>query len=77
MTVEKRHETESVLQKLGIPYQLTLYGSVHHGFAVRSDLGNRRQKFAMESACLQAIRWFDEWLKRSATDKTKMVASVL
>lgn len=63
MPKEKRHETEDILQKLGHPYQLALYGHVVHGFAVRCDLKDRRQKFAKESAGFQAIRWFDEFVK--------------
>lgn len=63
MPPEKRHETEAILQKAGHPYQLTLYGATEHGFAVRCDLKDKRQKFAMESAYSQAIHWFDEWVK--------------
>ncbi|KAF2104061.1 alpha/beta-hydrolase [Rhizodiscina lignyota] len=63
MSPENRHESEEILLKLGVPYQLTLYGAVEHGFAVRTDLSDKRKKFAMESAYFQAIRWFDEWLK--------------
>lgn len=59
----KRRESEDILQKLGIPYQLSLYGGVEHGFAVRTDLKDKRKRFAKESAAIQAIRWFDEFVK--------------
>ena len=59
-----RRETEDVLQKLGIPYQVTVYGGTQHGFGVRVDLKNSKQKFAKESAFYQAIRWFDQWVKK-------------
>lgn len=63
MPPEKRHETEAILQKKGISYETHLYGGNVHGFAVRCDLKDPKQKFAKESAYLQAIRWFDQWLK--------------
>jgi len=60
---EKRRETEDILFEKKVPYQMCLYGDCEHGFAVRADLKNRRQKFAKESAYIQAVRWFDEWVK--------------
>jgi len=59
----KRHETEELLQKLGNPYQIVLYGATEHGFAVRTDLKDPKKKFAKESAYFQAVRWFDQWVK--------------
>ena len=46
-----------------IPYQINLFSDVVHGFAVRGDLSKPRQKFAKEQAFLQAVHWFDEYLK--------------
>lgn len=63
MPLEKRHETEEILRKSGLPYEVTLYGGVEHGFGVRTDLSVRRKRVAMEGAFRQAVRWFDEWLK--------------
>jgi dienelactone hydrolase len=67
MSAEQRFQTEQLLEKVGkeynVPYQLTLYGGVEHGFAVRTNLGDKKKKFAMQSAYFQAIRWFDEFLK--------------
>jgi len=60
---EKRRETEDILFRKDVPYQLTLYGDCEHGFAVRCDLKDQKKKFAKESAYFQAIRWFDEWVK--------------
>jgi len=62
---EKRREAEDILKDHHIPYQLTLYSDVAHGFAVRGDMKNSREKFAKESAFLQHVQWFDEWLKGS------------
>lgn len=61
---EKRHETEGIFQKSKIPYQVTLYGGVSHGFAVRANISNPIEKYAKEEAFLQAIRWFDTWIKK-------------
>jgi len=60
----KRHDAEKVLQKLGIPYQITLYGSVNHGFGVRANVSDKRAKYAKEEAYLQAVRFFDTWVKQ-------------
>lgn len=57
---EKRHASERILAERGLPYQITLYSGVAHGFAVRGDLSNRIQVFAKEQAFLQAVAWFDE-----------------
>ena len=46
-----------------IPYQITLYSDVERGFAVRADLNKPEVKFAKEAAFLQAVQWFDEFLK--------------
>lgn len=61
-TTDLRHKSEAILAEIGVPWQIYLYGSVSHGFAVRGDLQDRRLKFAMEAAFEQAVRWFGEWL---------------
>ncbi|KAF2274650.1 alpha/beta-hydrolase [Westerdykella ornata] len=60
---EKRHETEAILLKHKVPYQINLFSDVVHGFAVRCDLSKRREKFAKEQAFFQAVAWFDEYVK--------------
>ncbi|KAF2747092.1 alpha/beta-hydrolase [Sporormia fimetaria CBS 119925] len=65
---EKRHETEEILAKHNVPYQMSLYSDVEHGFAVRCDLSKRRQKWAKEQAFLQAVAWFDEYVKGGFTE---------
>ncbi|MCJ1477886.1 hypothetical protein MMC13_006559 [Lambiella insularis] len=59
----KRHESEEILQEVGQPYQMNLYSGVEHGFAVRGAIDNKVSKFAKEAAFLQAVSWFDAWLK--------------
>lgn len=58
-----RHDWEALLLKVGIPYQINLYSGVSHGFAVRCDLSDKRQKYAKEAAFLLALEWFDEHMK--------------
>jgi len=60
---EKRHESEVILKEVGQPYQINLYSGVVHGFAVRCDVKVQKEKYAKESAFLQACYWFDEYLK--------------
>jgi dienelactone hydrolase len=60
---ELRRKVEDVLMVKKLPYQVTLYGGVEHGFAVRTDLSIKEKKFAKESAYFQAVRWFDEYVK--------------
>ena len=49
---------------MSIPYQMSLYSGVEHGFAVRADTSKPDNKFAKEAAFLQAVQWFDEFLKK-------------
>ncbi|KAK5141898.1 hypothetical protein LTR04_002425, partial [Oleoguttula sp. CCFEE 6159] len=60
---EKRRESEDILQGMKVPYQINLFSDVEHGFAVRCDLSDKRQKFAKEQAFFQAVQWFDEYIK--------------
>jgi dienelactone hydrolase len=62
---DKRHESERILKDMSsIPYQMVLYSGVEHGFAVRGDLNKPEIKFAKEAAFIQAVQWFDEFLKK-------------
>ncbi|CAG7952761.1 unnamed protein product [Penicillium nalgiovense] len=58
----KRHESEDILAKTGQPYQINLFSGVEHGFAVRADITKPTIRFAKESAFLQAVAWFDQYL---------------
>lgn len=60
---EKRRETEDLLKDMSIPYQISLYSDVVHGFAVRADLSDKKAKYAKEAAFMQHVQWFDEYLK--------------
>ena len=62
-SVELRQKSEEILRKIKVPYQINLFSGVEHGFAIRCDLSDPIQKFAKEQAFLQAVAWFDQFLK--------------
>jgi hypothetical protein len=41
-----------------------LYSDVEHGYAVKGDLSNAKARFAKEQTFLQAVYWFDEYVKK-------------
>lgn len=49
---------------MDVAYQISLYSDVDHGFALKADLSKPRSKFAAEAAFLQAVMWFDEFVKK-------------
>ncbi|UKZ57349.1 hypothetical protein TrVGV298_011202 [Trichoderma virens] len=59
---EKRHKSEEILIKTGLPFQINLYSGVVHGFAVRCDTSVKIEKFSKEQAFFQAVTWFNEHL---------------
>lgn len=65
----KRRESEDILKEMDVPYQMCLYSDVEHGFAVRTDVSKPRQRFAKEAAFLQAVQWFDEYIKGDRSGK--------
>ncbi|KAI0438275.1 dienelactone hydrolase [Xylaria telfairii] len=62
MPPERRSQIEALLLNTTQAYTLSLYGSVSHGFGVRANVSDPRQKFGKEQAFFQAVRWFDTWL---------------
>ncbi|KAJ5203456.1 hypothetical protein N7449_005535 [Penicillium cf. viridicatum] len=61
-TTQLRHESEETLIKAAQPWQINLFSGVSHGFAVRADLNDPKQKWAKEQAFCQAIAWFNQYL---------------
>lgn len=63
---DKRRETEDILARLrpAVPYQVTLFSHVEHGFATKGDLAGERARWAKERAFAQAVEWLDEFVKR-------------
>ena len=60
---QKRHESEEILDKLDVPYQINMFSGVEHGFAVRGDLSKATNKFAKEQAFCQALAFFNQYVK--------------
>ncbi|QYT01708.1 Dienelactone hydrolase [Trichoderma simmonsii] len=61
----KRHESEEILIGTKIPYQINLFSGVEHGFAVRLSEETPVGNFAKEQAFVQAITWFNMYLRQS------------
>jgi dienelactone hydrolase len=61
-TDELRRHTEEILRKKGEIWSITLYSGVAHGFAVRGDPEGVEDRWAMDEAFKQAVRFFDSWL---------------
>ena len=62
MSVARRTEITTLLQDSGNEYSFAVYGGTSHGFGVRANVTDPRQKFAKGEAFLQAARWFSVWL---------------
>jgi len=62
MSAERRAAIEALLQKTGQPYTVSLYSGTSHGFGVRANVSDPRQKFGKEQAFFQAVRLFDAFL---------------
>lgn len=58
-----RSNIESIFLRDNKTFQTVLFSKVEHGFAVRTNTTDRQKAFAQEGAYLQAVRWFDYWLK--------------
>ena len=52
---------EAALLGTGLEYTVTLYGGTQHGFGVRANISDPRQKFGKEQAFYQAVTWFNAW----------------
>jgi dienelactone hydrolase len=61
---EKRRQTEDILFTKDVPWQINLFSDVQHGFATRGDLKSERVTWAKEQAFLQAVHWFDRFIKK-------------
>lgn len=62
MPATRRTEIQALLQKTGLAYSFALYGGTSHGFGVRANVSDPKQKLGKEEAFLQAVRWFDSWV---------------
>jgi dienelactone hydrolase len=46
-----------------VPWEISLYSGVEHGFAVKGHMSTKKAQFAKEQAFGQAVVWFEEYLK--------------
>ncbi|KAK6838067.1 dienelactone hydrolase family protein [Apiospora arundinis] len=58
---DRRHQLEALLSNTTAPWQADLYSGAPHGFAVRGNVSVPQQRFAKETAFVQAVRWFEFW----------------
>lgn len=68
---QARRDMERQLKHTTAPYQMTVYSSVKHGFAVECNVREPVQRFAMEQAFNQAI----QWIKHYHTEGSKYVSN--
>lgn len=61
MSPARRAEIEAPLEQTGQPFSVALYSGTSHGFGVRADISDPRQKYGKEEAFFQAVRFFDTW----------------
>lgn len=68
---DKREKSDEILKASGLPYEIVLYNSVEHGFAVRGDITQPVQKEAKEKAFVQAVEWFNKHLLEPGQDENR------
>jgi len=49
-------------KKTDVPHQLRIYNDQVHGFTLRSDWSEEKDRKAMDEAEKQGIEWFNEYL---------------
>lgn len=62
-TADNRTTIESIFMSGNKTFQTSLYADAEHGFAIRTNLTDKKKAFAQESAYFQAVRWLDAWAK--------------
>jgi len=63
MNSTQRAAAEAAFVASNVTFQTSLYSNAEHGFAVRTNLSDPEKRFAQESAYVQAVRFFDFWIK--------------
>lgn len=54
---------EDILRNASVAWQLDTYSDVPHGFGIRANESLPRQVFAKEQAFVQAVTWFDTFVR--------------
>lgn len=59
----KAKETEKILKEKGLKdVEVVVYEGVHHGWTVRANLADEKQKQARDNAVKQVVGWFEKYL---------------
>ena len=53
---------DMLAKKTEVPHELRIYEDQVHGFALRSDWSNEKDKKAMDEATTQGLEWFKKYL---------------
>jgi dienelactone hydrolase len=62
MGITDVEKSKSILEKKGDDHEVVIYPGGKHGFAVRGDPKDPKQKELTNQAEAHAIRWFSKWL---------------
>ena len=54
---------DTLAKKTDVPHEIRIYADQVHGFAVRGDWSDDKDKKAMDEALQQGIEWLGEYLK--------------
>lgn len=62
MRISDVQKSKSILEKKGDDHEVVIFHGAKHGFAVRGDPNDPKQKEDADQAEKQAIEWFSKWL---------------
>ncbi|KAB8279103.1 Alpha/Beta hydrolase protein [Aspergillus minisclerotigenes] len=66
-TEELKAFSNTVIPKLGVPYDYQYFPFLTHGFATRGNPNDRDEIAGMERAKNAAVFWFRQWLHKTST----------
>lgn len=61
LPLDRLLQFETLLTNSTVPYSVSVYGGTSHGFAVRANVTDPKQRFGKEEAFFQAVRFFQSW----------------
>ena len=61
LPLDQLNQFEGILKNSTNPWSVNVYGGTPHGFAVRANITDPKQKFGKEEAFFQAVRFFQSW----------------
>lgn len=75
-TESDRRRAQEVLSKVDVSWQVSLYGAMNHGFAIRGDRNINKERLAMDAAFAQAEVWFKLHIPQEKEKATLAVSEV-